>query len=288
MYPAWVQIARAGERAAVFLRVAELGLVLLLFTDASRTDLRVLRNIGTLPGGLLSAGTLLTILPGTLVAHLVYPDMSIWEAGILGAILAPTDAGLGQVIVSSARVPRRIRQALNVEAGLNDGLSVPFLLFFHGARGGQSRRWSNQSAAIHWLTTRPGRVGWNRDRLGGWLAAGRRPASRLDVGIVSADRRGDVAAAMPTGRRNAGCKHVHRSLRRWPDGTGSVQGSRQTQRRVWRRVGAILQFRGLLSVRDAGGGRLATVHRGVLDLCCAEPDRGSDASGGDFAGRYQT
>jgi len=59
----------------VFLRVAELGLVLLLFTDASRTDLRVLRNIGTLPGGLLSAGTLLTILPGTLVAHLVYPPI---------------------------------------------------------------------------------------------------------------------------------------------------------------------------------------------------------------------
>jgi hypothetical protein len=50
--------------------------------------------------------------------------------GILAAILAPTDAGLGQVIVNSPRVPMRIRDALNVEAGLNDGLSVPFLLFF--------------------------------------------------------------------------------------------------------------------------------------------------------------
>ena len=53
-----------------------------------------------------------------------------WECGILGAILAPTDAGLGQVIVRSPRVPTSIREALNVEAGLNDGLSVPFLLFF--------------------------------------------------------------------------------------------------------------------------------------------------------------
>jgi len=60
----------------------------------------------------------------------VFRHLSIWEAGILAAILAPTDAGLGQIIVNSPRVPMRIRQALNVEAGLNDGLSVPFLLFF--------------------------------------------------------------------------------------------------------------------------------------------------------------
>ena len=49
---------------------------------------------------------------------------------VLAAILAPTDAGLGQIIVTSPRVPPAVRQALNVEAGLNDGLSVPFMLFF--------------------------------------------------------------------------------------------------------------------------------------------------------------
>src|SRR5262249_4068137 len=58
---------------------------------------------------------------------------------ILSAILAPTDAGLGQVIVSSPRVPMKIRQALNVEAGLNDGLAVPFLLFFIALAGGGDR-----------------------------------------------------------------------------------------------------------------------------------------------------
>jgi NhaP-type Na+/H+ or K+/H+ antiporter len=73
---------------------------------------------------------LLTILLGALAARLVFPGLSLWEAGILAAILAPTDAGLGQVIVQSPRVPQRISQALNVEAGLNDGLSVPFLMFF--------------------------------------------------------------------------------------------------------------------------------------------------------------
>ena len=113
----------------LWLRIAEAGLVLLLFTDASRTDLRVLKSIRNLPLRLLSTGMLLTLLLGGLGALVVFRQLSIWEAGILAAILAPTDAGLGQIIVNSPRVPMKIRQALNVEAGLNDGLCVPFLLF---------------------------------------------------------------------------------------------------------------------------------------------------------------
>ena len=113
-----------------FLALAELGLVMTLFTDAAHIDLRVLKGGRSLPVRLLSAGMLLTILLGAILALLVFRGLSLWEAGILAAILAPTDAGLGQVIVSNQRVPMRIRQALNVEAGLNDGLSVPFLMFF--------------------------------------------------------------------------------------------------------------------------------------------------------------
>jgi NhaP-type Na+/H+ or K+/H+ antiporter len=122
-------------QADVFLTVAEVGLVLLLFTDASRTRLEVLRGIRALPLRLLSAGMLSTILLGAVAALVVFRKLTLWEAGILAAILAPTDAGLGQVIVSSPRVPIRIREALNVEAGLNDGLSVPFLLFFIALAG---------------------------------------------------------------------------------------------------------------------------------------------------------
>src|SRR5208283_1917763 len=99
----------------IFLRMAEVGLVLLLFTDASRTELAVLKRIRNLPVRLLSTGMLLTILLGALGALAVFPQLTIWEAGILAAILAPTDAGLGQIIVNSPRVPMRIRQALNVE-----------------------------------------------------------------------------------------------------------------------------------------------------------------------------
>lgn len=130
MFPSLAGILRAGGTPNILLHVAEIGLVLLLFTDASRTDLKVLHSIRNLPARLLSTGMLLTILLGAVVGKLVFPQLSIWEAGILSAILAPTDAGLGQIVVTSPRVPVRIRQALNVEAGLNDGLSVPFLLLF--------------------------------------------------------------------------------------------------------------------------------------------------------------
>lgn len=126
-----------------FLKLCELALVLLLFTDATNIDLPALKRYERLPIRLLGIGMPLTILLGSIAAALLFPHFSIWEAGILGAILAPTDAALGEVIVSSPRLPFRIRQTIFVEAGLNDGLAVPFLIFFmdialevsEGARG---------------------------------------------------------------------------------------------------------------------------------------------------------
>jgi len=113
-----------------FLLIAEIGLVMTLFTDAARVAPRLLEKNGGLPVRLLTVGMLLTIALGAVGAMVILGGLSWWEAGIIAAILAPTDAGLGQVIVASDRVPQRIREALNVEAGLNDGLSVPFLMFF--------------------------------------------------------------------------------------------------------------------------------------------------------------
>ena len=113
-----------------FLLIAEVGLVLTLFSDASRVALSSLSGNRNLPVRLLSVGMLLTIVLGLVAALLVFRGLSVWDAGILAAILAPTDAGLGAVIVDSPLVPERIREALNVEAGLNDGLSVPFLMLF--------------------------------------------------------------------------------------------------------------------------------------------------------------
>ena len=112
------------------LLIAETGLVMTLFTDAARIRLTNLKGSRNLQMRLLSTGMLLTIVLGAVVAKLCFGRLTWWEAGIIASILAPTDAGLGQVIVASPRVPARIRQALNVEAGLNDGLSVPFLMLF--------------------------------------------------------------------------------------------------------------------------------------------------------------
>jgi NhaP-type Na+/H+ or K+/H+ antiporter len=114
------------------LLIAELTLALLLFTDATRIDLRKLLKETTLPDRLLGIGMPLTILAGTIVAVLLFDGFSIWEAALLAVILAPTDAGLGQVVVKSRLVPERVRQALNVEAGLNDGLAMPLFTLFIG------------------------------------------------------------------------------------------------------------------------------------------------------------
>ena len=112
------------------LRFAEIALVLVLFTDAMGVNLRVLRSNESLPARLLGIGMPLTVILGAIAGALIFPQISFWEAGILASVLAPTDAGLGEVVVTNPRVPPRIRQALNVEAGLNDGLSVPFLFLF--------------------------------------------------------------------------------------------------------------------------------------------------------------
>lgn len=139
----------AGSGEGGFLTVAELTLVLLLFADASRTSLRELRRDGLLAVRLLTVGMLSTILLGSVLAWWLFPVLGIWYAAIVGAILAPTDAGLGQVIVSSDQVPLKIRETLNVEAGLNDGLSVPLLLFFIFLTGAEFDR--GQSVLLNFI-----------------------------------------------------------------------------------------------------------------------------------------
>ena len=232
-----------------FLRLAEVGLVLLLFTDASRTDLNVLRNIRSLPTRLLSAGMLLTIVLGAVAALIVFPHLSIWEAGILAAILAPTDAGLGQVIVNSPRVPMRIRQALNVEAGLNDGLSVPFLLFFialatAGGEGGTASlmRFILDQLGLGVL------VGVAIGLAGGWLLA---HADRKEwmAELVPTGRRGCAAGAMPAGVRNGGREHVHCRVRRRPGGADRLQGRERAQPRVRGRMGTSVESFRVLPLR---------------------------------------
>jgi NhaP-type Na+/H+ or K+/H+ antiporter len=113
--------------SSVVRTLAEATLALVLFSDASRIDLRQLRPDVGVPLRLLGIGLPLTIGLGALAAALIFDQLTVGEALILGVILAPTDAALGQAVVTEPRVPTRIRQGLNVESGLNDGICVPLL-----------------------------------------------------------------------------------------------------------------------------------------------------------------
>jgi sodium/hydrogen antiporter len=107
--------------------LAEATLTVVLFADASRIHLHALRRDHGLPARLLAVGLPLTIAAGA-AAALVLDDLTVLEALVLGVLLAPTDAALGQAVVTEPRLPLRIRQGLNVESGLNDGICVPLLL----------------------------------------------------------------------------------------------------------------------------------------------------------------
>jgi NhaP-type Na+/H+ or K+/H+ antiporter len=107
--------------------LAEATLAFVLFCDASRIDLGLLRREVGVPVRLLGIGLPLTIALGAVAAAVIFDRLTVEEAVILAIVLAPTDAALGQAVVTEPRVPGRIRQGLNVESGLNDGICVPLL-----------------------------------------------------------------------------------------------------------------------------------------------------------------
>jgi NhaP-type Na+/H+ or K+/H+ antiporter len=110
--------------------LAEVTLALVLFTDAAGADISVLKKARGLPVRLLLIGLPLTILLGFGVGVLLVDSLSLFALAVLATMLAPTDAALGKAVVSNAAVPDDIRQGLNVESGLNDGICVPVLFVF--------------------------------------------------------------------------------------------------------------------------------------------------------------
>jgi NhaP-type Na+/H+ or K+/H+ antiporter len=107
----------------------EITLVLVLFSDASGVKRQNLSggNV-TIPLRMLLIGMPLTVVLGTLVAMWVSPNQPWALALLVAAILTPTDAALGQSVVSNPNVPKRISQSINIESGLNDGLAFPIVL----------------------------------------------------------------------------------------------------------------------------------------------------------------
>ncbi|MBY4893941.1 cation:proton antiporter [Rhodobacteraceae bacterium N5(2021)] len=108
--------------------LAEVTLVLVLFADASHVRFAQLKTSFTIPLRMLILGMPATIALGTLVVFVIFPEGGLALAFLTAALLTPTDAALGQSVVSSPDVPEILSQSINVESGLNDGLALPFVL----------------------------------------------------------------------------------------------------------------------------------------------------------------
>ncbi|MBF9068059.1 cation:proton antiporter [Streptacidiphilus fuscans] len=136
--PVGLDLVSLRQDSAELRTLVEGALTLVLFTDATTVRPAELRSEGSLAGRLLSIGLVLTIGAGWLLAWPLLPGLTVWEFALVAAILAPTDAALGKSAISDPRVPSLVRQTLNVESGLNDGLVLPFFVLFLAATPGTS------------------------------------------------------------------------------------------------------------------------------------------------------
>ena len=125
--PEVLDVIDIKSSSATVQTLAEATLALVLFCDSSRIDLGQLRHAVGVPVRLLGIGLPLTIALGAVAAAVIFDQLTVAEAVILAVVLAPTDAALGQAVVTDPRIPARIRQGLNVESGLNDGICVPLV-----------------------------------------------------------------------------------------------------------------------------------------------------------------
>jgi NhaP-type Na+/H+ or K+/H+ antiporter len=116
--------------AELLSNLAELTLALVLFSDASNANLRELKHSFHIPQRLLLIGLPLTIVLGFTTGIMLFDGLGLFEIALLATMLAPTDAALGKAVVTNPAVPSNIREGLNVESGLNDGICVPILLIF--------------------------------------------------------------------------------------------------------------------------------------------------------------
>lgn len=126
--------------------VAEVALIVLLFLDAAQTNLKALRDRHQWPLRMLTIGLPAAIVIGTAAAAPFLASEPLIVAALAAALLAPTDAALGQAVVTNKAVPERVRRALTLESGLNDGLALPVILLLASLAGEMM-----QPAAGDWL-----------------------------------------------------------------------------------------------------------------------------------------
>lgn len=188
-----------GINAQWFAPIAEITLILVLFVDASTLDQKALVKDRRLPLRLLLIGLPLTMVAGILLAFLIFPGIDKWQLAIMAIILSPTDAALGLAVVTSQVVPLRIRQAINTESGLNDGIALPPLLICIAVIAGENS--GETSGLAYWglFTLRQfvygpligGLVGWIGGRLverasnRGWMNHAFQSLSSIAIAILA-------------------------------------------------------------------------------------------------------
>jgi len=127
---AYFNMMQLHEAEHILHLIAEVTLIVLLFLDAAKIDFKALIHARTWPLRMLLLGLPLSVLFGTVLAALIFPNYSLALMALIAAIMAPTDAALGQAVVTNKQVPKDERQSLTAESGLNDGLALPIILIF--------------------------------------------------------------------------------------------------------------------------------------------------------------
>lgn len=167
-----IDLLADGPKAGYVKVLAELTLMLVLFIDASTIDREKLKLDRSLPIRLLGIGLPVTMMIGALLAIPIFPEEKVLTLVLMAFILSPTDAALGQAVVTGQRVPQRIRQTINVESGLNDGIALPPILVCLAILSGDAGEGVEVSYWLGFVAKQfvfgpiiGSLVGW----LGGWL-----------------------------------------------------------------------------------------------------------------------
>jgi sodium/hydrogen antiporter len=187
----WITFSLSPEEIK---RLVEITLALVLFADSSTLSIRQVKEDAGLPARLLGLALPMIIFLGGLLAFAFFPQEGIGFALLIGAILAPTDAALGLPIFTNKRVPVRIRRALNVESGLNDGIATPFVTLFTALAIAELTQtltdWFSSALLEIGIAVA---VGAAMGMLGGWLFAG---AMRRRLTSRATEQIGTLALAL--------------------------------------------------------------------------------------------
>ena len=214
--PDWGPLTVDVDAASVHV-IAEVTLALVLFSDAARVNLAELRRDLAIPVRLLGIGLVLSVVLGSVLAGWILGGFPWALAGFVGAALAPTDAALSVQVINDERIPLRLRRALNVESGLNDGIATPIVVFMLAVAASQL------GLVSHSVPARGGsgaaRAGWRGRRR--HRHRGRRGGADLDRRTAGLDHERRAATGHRRRRRGrirrgAGVRRqrLHRRLRR--------------------------------------------------------------------------